>query len=129
MRPAGADDAVAFADGEDLIRFDVLKDHDLPGHRTEVDRSGSPTRGQVLPLIVLAKIARSGFHFAPLGLGCDRQFQLRAHAITIALLYCSNEQRIAAHTLIAEEVRRLAIVRDRRSSRHRCRCRPMPGRD
>ena len=38
------------------------------------------------PLIVLAKIARSGFHFAPLGLGCDRQFQLRAHAITIALL-------------------------------------------
>jgi len=97
--PPSADDAVAFPDRDDLIRFDVLQGVGLstrPSHLESIDPGRRP-EAKVLPLIVLAKIARSGFHFPLLGVGSYRQFQLRAHAISIAVLPdCSHEQRIAA---------------------------------
>jgi hypothetical protein len=105
----------ALADRDDLIRFDVLEDlgrSARPSHLESID-PGRRSEAKVLPLIVLAKMARSCIHFAHLGADCDRQPQLRAYAITIASLpNCSNEQRAATGTLIAEEVRRLPIVRD-----------------
>jgi hypothetical protein len=55
--PASAHDAVAFADRDDLIRFDVLKNIGRPArpsHLESIDTGRRP-EPKVLPLIVLGK--------------------------------------------------------------------------
>ena len=85
------------------------------GHRTS-SRSTRMHRAEpeMLARIVLAKVARSGFHFANLRSCSCRRAELRADTVAIALRPDqANEQRVAAAAaVVAEKVGGLTVVRD-----------------